>query len=397
MARVKLIQNKADIAPEHYPLFEELAALRGRVSGPSTVMLHSPALARPWNEVGEYLHRRSIVQPQYAELAVSVTARHYDCAYVWAAHVPQARKAGVSEATFAAVAHGGSLDGLPPEAAAIVGYVRQLLHGKRVDSAVFDPLLAAHGARWLVELTAWIGRYGALSLILNTFEVLPAAGKEPLPALSPAVLPPRTIARTPLASPRLALIGAREQVDAADHAVFDAIAEGRRSVRGPFAVMMHSPPLCQRVFDVSNCLRFASRLSSRTREIATLVTARELDCPYLWASHAAAARREGVAEATIALIRDRADANPLSPDEADVVDFTRQALRAHRVAPPLFDRLRDGHGVPWLVELAALIGHYGMIGAMLNAFEVAPAPGAEPLVGTLSALTAIAGAVPGNE
>ena len=47
MARVKLIQNKEDIAPEHYDLFNELAALRGRVSGPSTVMLHNPALARP--------------------------------------------------------------------------------------------------------------------------------------------------------------------------------------------------------------------------------------------------------------------------------------------------------------------------------------------------------------
>jgi len=47
MARVKLIVNKEDVAPEHHALFDTLAALRGRISGPSTVVLHSPGLAGP--------------------------------------------------------------------------------------------------------------------------------------------------------------------------------------------------------------------------------------------------------------------------------------------------------------------------------------------------------------
>jgi len=41
--------------------------------------------------------------------------------------------------------------------------------------------------------------------------------------------------------------------------------------------------------------------------------------------------------------------------------------------------LRGQHGVPWLVELTALIGHYGIVSGILNAFEVAPAPDAEQL------------------
>ncbi len=382
MARVKLIQNKEDIAPAHYPLFAELAALRGRISGPSTIMLHSPGLARPWNEVGEYLHRRSIVAPQYAELAVSVAARVYDCAYVWAAHVPQARKAGVSEATFVAVARDDTTDGLPAGEAAIIQYTRQLLRDNRIDSAVFDPLLATHGARWMVELTGWIGRYSALSLVLNTFEVLPAAGKEPLPERQAGILVPREHVRAPLRAPRVALLSSRElamQADPAAPPVFDTIAEGRKSVRGPFAALLHSPPLCQTVFDVSNYLRFASLLPARTRELVTIVAAREHDCPYVWASHAAAARREGVPDSTITLVRDHGDTTSLAPDDAGAIDFARQVLRNHRVTQPLFDRLRDTHGAPWLVELTALIGHYRVITATLNAFEVAPAAGAEPL------------------
>jgi len=35
--------------------------------------------------------------------------------------------------------------------------------------------------------------------------------------------------------------------------------------------------------------------------------------------------------------------------------------------------------VRWLVELTALLGHYGIVSGILNAFEVAPAPDAEPL------------------
>ena len=93
MARVKLIQTKDDMAPEHHALFDELAALRGRISGPSSVVLYSPRLARPWNEISEYLHRSSVVEARHAELAVCTAAREYDCAYIWAAHLPQARRA----------------------------------------------------------------------------------------------------------------------------------------------------------------------------------------------------------------------------------------------------------------------------------------------------------------
>src|SRR2546426_692161 len=113
MARVKLIVDKEDIAPEHHALFDKLAALRGRISGPSTVVLHSPGLARPWNEISEYLHRESIVEPEHAELAVCATAREKDCGYVWNAHVSQARKAGIAAETIDAVRDRRPVDGSP--------------------------------------------------------------------------------------------------------------------------------------------------------------------------------------------------------------------------------------------------------------------------------------------
>src|SRR5438552_10940713 len=184
MARVKPIVNREDVAPEHHALFDKLAALRGRVSGPSTIVLHSPGLARPWNQVSEYLHRDSIVEAQHAELAVCATARERDCGYVWNAHVPLALKAGIARQTITAVAERRSADELPEQARTVVLYARQLLQRNRVDDDVFGRLLSAHDPRWLVELTVWIGRYAALSGILNAFEVAPAAPAEALPSVA---------------------------------------------------------------------------------------------------------------------------------------------------------------------------------------------------------------------
>ena len=57
----------------------------------------------------------------------------------------------------------------------------------------------------------------------------------------------------------------------------------------------------------------------------------------------------------------------------------RALLRTHRVPAELYERMEALHGVPRLVELTCLIGHYGMVTALLNACEVAPAAGAEEL------------------
>jgi 4-carboxymuconolactone decarboxylase len=181
MPRVKLIVNKDDIAPEHHALFDTLAALRGRISGPSTVVLHSPGLARPWNEISEYLHRDSIVEPQHAELAVCATAREKDCGYVWNAHVPLARKAGVAATTIDVVRDRKPVEGLPAPERAVILYVRQLLQTNAVAQPLFDRLRDQHGVPWLVELTCLIGHYGIVAGMLNAFEVAPKPDAEPLP------------------------------------------------------------------------------------------------------------------------------------------------------------------------------------------------------------------------
>jgi len=379
MARVKPIVNRDDVAPEHHALFDELAALRGRISGPSTIVLYSPGLARPWNEISEYLHRQSIVEPEHAELAVCATAREKDCGYVWNAHVPLARKAGILPATLDVVRERRSVSGLYEPEAAVILYARQLVRDNRVESDVFDQLLAAHGPQWMVELTYWIGRYQALAGILNGFEVTAAAPAEVLPPAPRSDAAPAEV-RAPFATPRVEAITRPDQLVETHRPVLDAVMKDRGGrVPGPFRMLLHSPALCRRHLDVGTHLRTRSRLEPGATELAIIASAREKDCPYVWAAHAPAARKAGVSDAAVRAVRDRADLAALPDSERDVVAYVRQLSRINAVAQDVFDRLQARHGVPWLVELTCLVGHYGITAAILNAFEVAPAPDAEPL------------------
>ena len=73
------------------------------------------------------------------------------------------------------------------------------------------------------------------------------------------------------------------------------------------------------------------------------------------------------------------DPASLPADEADVVTYIRQLMRTNRTDRAVFDRLKDRHGVQWLVELTAIANNYAMLCGIVNAFEVDPPPDGDRL------------------
>jgi alkylhydroperoxidase family enzyme len=86
-----------------------------------------------------------------------------------------------------------------------------------------------------------------------------------------------------------------------------------------------------------------------------------------------AARRAGVPEATIDLLRAKGDPANLPQDERDIVTYTRQLIRTNRADEAVQNRLKERHGVQWLVELTAAANYFAFLSGMVNAFDV-PAP-----------------------
>jgi 4-carboxymuconolactone decarboxylase len=173
--------------------------------------------------------------------------------------------------------------------------------------------------------------------------------------------------------PRIAPVTGKSDVAAEHHAVVDEVVKVFGNVRGPFSVMLHSPALAGRVLPLVTFFREGSVVEARLRSHAILAAVREREAAYVWAAQVGAARRAGVPEATIDLLRAKGDPAALPEDERDIVLYTRQLLRANRVDQALFDRLENRHGVQWLVELTAAANYFAFLSGMVNAFEV-PAP-----------------------
>jgi 4-carboxymuconolactone decarboxylase len=156
-------------------------------------------------------------------------------------------------------------------------------------------------------------------------------------------------------------------------AVFDTFVQERGSVphQGPFSVMIHVPEILQRGEHLRAYLRGdASSLSLKIRELAMILTAREMDCQYIWNAHVALARRAGVRDDIIDSLRDKTALPALAPDEAVVVHYGREFFRTHQVSQATFDAARAQFGIRGLVELTNLMGYYALLAFNINAFGV---------------------------
>ena len=106
-------------------------------------------------------------------LAVLATARENEGDYVWTANLPQARDAGVDEATIQAIRECRALQGLAPEDAAIVQFTLELLRQHRITDATFQAVQQRLGDAGVIDLLILIGYYGSLSHALSALEFMP--------------------------------------------------------------------------------------------------------------------------------------------------------------------------------------------------------------------------------
>jgi 4-carboxymuconolactone decarboxylase len=177
---------------------------------------------------------------------------------------------------------------------------------------------------------------------------------------------------------RLSYITSKDQVPAKDHAAFDAIVASRGSVHGPFTMFLHSPEIAGRVAHLGAYVRFEGSLDMRVRVLAAMTVAREYEAMYVWGAQSGGARRLGVAEATITAIREN-HSRGIPAEDAQIVDFTRQLLRKHRVDDATASAMRRRFGDDEFIQLTGAIGYYAMLCMTVNACELEPAEGAEVL------------------
>jgi 4-carboxymuconolactone decarboxylase len=174
----------------------------------------------------------------------------------------------------------------------------------------------------------------------------------------------------------------RDELDAEAQRIYDSLADPRggslRGLRGPGGIHLHSPVLARHTRALNRYLRQEAGLGGRLRELAILVTARELDSQFEWAAHEEEARREGVSDDIIETIRHRRCIGALDEADAVVVDLGREMFTARKVSPATFARALALFGRKKLVDLVALMGNYAATAAMLTAFDMQLDPDQPP-------------------
>ena len=177
---------------------------------------------------------------------------------------------------------------------------------------------------------------------------------------------------------RLPLITGKDQVAAKDRETFDSIVASRGAVQGPFTMFLNSPEVAGRVAHLGAYVRFEGSLDMKVRVLAAMTVAREFEAMYVWGAQTGGARRLGVPEETITAIRDN-HLRGVPQEDAQIIDFTRQLLRRHRVDDATFKAMQSRFGNDELIQLTTAIGYYSLLCMTVNACELEPAAGAEVL------------------
>ncbi len=172
---------------------------------------------------------------------------------------------------------------------------------------------------------------------------------------------------------RIAPVSSKKDVEPEYHPVVDRVVEVFGNVRGPFSILLHSPNLADRLLPLVTFNREESVVAAPLRSLAVLAAVREREAAYVWSAQVGAARRAGVPETTIELLRAKGDPSDLPAEQRNIINYTRQLMRANRVEQNVFDALKEQFGVQWLVELTAAANYFAFLSGMVNAFEV-PAP-----------------------
>jgi 4-carboxymuconolactone decarboxylase len=153
----------------------------------------------------------------------------------------------------------------------------------------------------------------------------------------------------------------------------------RGALSGPFSVWVYRPDIAEPANALANCFRVNPTLDKRLIELIVLLVCRDATAKYAWSAHAGLAREAGLTAETIEAIRARKRPNLTRDDERVVYDLVAELLATKTVSAATFERAVAALGRDGVIEAVSCTGFYGMIGLVLNTFDVPPQPGGEVL------------------
>ena len=144
---------------------------RGQVRGPLAVWLHRPELASKAQKLGQYCRYDSALPPRLSELAILTTARIWDAAFEWQAHVPHALAGGITPAVIVSLASDETPQFDKADEAVVYAFSHELNMTRAVTDETFDRTIECLGADATVDLVGVLGYYALISMTIKAFDL----------------------------------------------------------------------------------------------------------------------------------------------------------------------------------------------------------------------------------
>ena len=191
----------------------------------------------------------------------------------------------------------------------------------------------------------------------------------------PSDIDPRSGMRLPL--PR------REDLDEAGQKAYDRGTTPGATIaglQGPAGIQLFSPKTAAPSAALNRYLRYEAGFTPHVREVAILITAREMDSQFEWVAHEPEALKEGVPQGTIDIIKYRRSTEGIDATDALIIELGRQLWRDHKVKSETFSQLKAIFGSNKLVELVMLMGNYAGTAALLSVVDMQLHAGKKPML-----------------
>jgi len=178
----------------------------------------------------------------------------------------------------------------------------------------------------------------------------------------------------------------REGLSEEGRADYDALSRPRpgskivAGLQGPGGVWLRLPGVGRHINEATRILRSEIGLDPRLTELAILAAAREMDSQFQWTMHEPVARKEGLSEKIIDVVKHRKPVADMPETESVIIELVREALGAKKVSSQTYARAMNVFGENGLLNLATLMANYALTAIVLCVVDQQLHDGQTPLL-----------------
>ena len=171
MARLQTIE-KTDMTERQKQIYDEIVSgPRGQVRGPLSIWLYGPELADRAQRLGQYCRYDTSLEPRLSELAILTTARIWDAAFEWQAHVPHALAGGVDSSIIDSLSADQTPSFVSKDEEIVYAVTREINITRQLSDDTYNQVVKILGVEATVDLIGLLGYYALISMTINAFKI----------------------------------------------------------------------------------------------------------------------------------------------------------------------------------------------------------------------------------